>query len=81
MPPIPLKGGRLDTPTRRLVTKGAERVGGISFIRVDVYGAGQPVGATPLATVHIPRRPGQRWFQEDQLLQAVTASLSRGEDD
>lgn len=81
MAPIPLKGGRIDTATRRFVTKGAEKVGAVSFLRVDVYAPGDPIGATPQATVHIPRRPGQRWFAEDRLLPAILAALTPDEDE
>jgi len=78
---IPLKGGRIDTPARRLVTKGAANAGSMAFVRVDVYGPGEPVGATPRATVHVPRKTGQRWFREDRLLLAVLAALTDPEEE
>lgn len=73
---VPLKDGRIDTPTWRLVTGGPSKAGAVPFVRVDVYARGGPAGASPERTIHVPRRPGQRWFGVDRLTAAVLAALA-----
>ena len=70
---LPIRGGRIETPTMRLVTAGRADVGPIAFVAVEVSERSLPAGAPK--TVHVPRYPAQRWMREDRLLAAVLAAL------
>lgn len=82
MPPlVSAKGGRIDTPTRRLVTKSTARDGAVWFLRVDIYRPGEPIGVPPQATVYVPCKARQAWFGQDKLLQAVLTAVTPSEED
>jgi hypothetical protein len=51
----------------------------VPFVRVDVYAREAPAGASPDRTIHVPRRPGQRWFRANRLAAAVLAALATDE--
>lgn len=77
MQQVPLRNGRIDTTTWRFVTNGPSSAGAVSFVRVDVYEKEAPPRALPHRTIHVPRRPHQRWFGADILAAAVLAALAR----
>lgn len=73
----PIRGGRFETPSLRLVTAGRADVGPIHFLAVEVFERADP--AAPPRTIHVPRYPSQRWFREDRLLTAILAALNTEE--